>query len=225
MNKALIAALALALVLTISSGKAGASSKSQSSKLFKAFWQVAGREESRNQPADWRANDGSGPSIGWMHFNQAHSIHLLMREAYKADPAKFKAAFNDQWQNFANEAWVKKANLNDWLYKGLLLNWLKSSWGIQIQGVVAKKYYFDPTMAMIDRIRPSADDVYRVVVASARINMAMSKVEALVRAHDTAEAFTNYLLQRDTGKIIWHRWGRTLKNARSMLSHNNLAIT
>lgn len=230
-NKAILAAVALVMLLSMASASAGFDrdmqrlNSIQMDGVFKAFWWVAGREESRNKPDDWRANDGSGPSIGWMHFNQAHSIHLLMQEAYKADSAKFKAAFSDQWQNFANEAWVKKANLNDWLYKGLLTNWLASAWGIQIQGVVAKKYYFEPTMAMLDRVRPGTDDVYRVVAATARINMAMSKVEALVRDHATAEAFTNSLLQRDTGKTIWHRWGRTLKNAQSMLSQNKLAIT
>lgn len=192
--------------------------------LFEAFWLTAGREESRNRLNDWREVDGRWASIGWMHFSQGHSIHLLMKEAFANDPDQFNAAFGAYAPCLANERWVRSTNLNEPTIKPLLVGWLGTPWGEQIQRHVAKKYYFDPTMEMMDRVRMDADAVYRVTAASTRIFTAMKNVEDAVEAAETAEDFTDIFLQEYEGQEVWHRFGRQLKNAQSTVATGQLAI-
>ena len=194
--------------------------------LFEAFWQTAGREESRNKLDDWKDSDaGGGPSIGWMHFNQDYSIHLLMEEANADDPGQFKSVFGGYSDSLASASWVKSANLNEPNLKATIQQWLASPWGEKIQKAVAKKYYFDPTMQAFDELRPSADSVYRVVGASTRIWCDLNKIRAGIEANPTVEGFSEQL-RTAKGEHSWAniRFDRQLKNARSTVAGEGLAI-
>lgn len=196
-----------------------------SGSLFDAFWQTAGREESRNRLDSWRADDvGSGSSVGWLHFNQSHSIHLLMQEAYADNPTLFENTFGGMATSLRDSSWIKSANLNTPVVQDVLLKWLSSPWGEKIQKLAAKKYYFDPTMQMIDRVRPSASPEYRVVAASTRVWTNMGRVEQAVRDFESAEAFTAHFRNTVGGDIGRYRFTRQLANARSTIAGRGLEI-
>lgn len=198
----------------------------RNNKVFEAFWQVAGREESRNRLDDWREVKGRWASIGWMHFSQGHSIHLLMQAAAADDLARFNGTFGEYADNLRSESWVKSANLNNEPLKSKLKGWLGTVWGEKIQRQVAKQYYFDPTMAMMNEVRDDASDVYKVVAASTRIFMAMDLVRDAVRLDASPEAFSDRFerLYKEQGNVVWNRFPRQLKNAKSMLASGQLAI-
>src|SRR5690606_19105505 len=118
------------------------------SKEFEAFWQTAGREESRNKLDSWLGSDaGGGASVGWLHFNQAYSLPAIFQAANDINATAYREQLGAYADNFLDEAWVKKANLRDQSIQAAVVRFLGTPLGEQAQKKVAFDQYWAPTLA------------------------------------------------------------------------------
>lgn len=210
----------------------GAGQNSEEGALFEAFWQVVGREESRNDPTSWRANDlGSGASVGWIHFNQSYSLPTLLQHASQHDQNQWQALTGAYSQQLANPTWVKANNLNEPEIKNALLRFLGSPYGIEQQKAEARRSYWEPTLQAFEELRPDASDEYKVIAASTSVWIGPNRVRQAIALADTANDFNKWwennppydVKGSGATETIRSRMPRQLENARSMLAYGQLA--
>lgn len=198
-------------------------------RLLEAAWQVAGREESRNNVADWRENDlGGKVSAGYIHLNQGYTLPDLFQIAARRDNAQFRALVGAYADNLLNPVWVKSTDLNEPGVKQAIIRLLGSPLGQLAQKEVFYTSYWTPGVQALLQVHPNADDVYKVTVAATKVWT--SELDAAMRASATADAFAQYLINNPISKdpdaeIAKWRMPRTVQNARSMLATGRLANT
>lgn len=186
--------------------------------LFDAFWHVVGREESWCEHDYWTADDvGNGVSVGWIQFNQGYGLLDLLRLAQR-DSRAFASTFGPYASNFANEKWVKSANLNTPNLKKVLIDFLVSEYGVLCQLRTAYEYYWVPSQQAVNQAHgTSVDNVYRILAGSCAVQFHPTVWGPMIRQQRTAlgltEAAKKHLLSKGHHVIVQHRLPRQLKNA------------
>lgn len=191
--------------------------------VFRAFWEVVGREESYCDYSHWTGNDAnSGVSVGWIQFNQRSGLTYLLQRAYQTDQAAFVQAFSPYHPQFSDTQWVKSAPLNQAPYKRLLSDFLISEFGQRMQVETAYYSYFQDAQNWVNQYQPNASDEYRVLVGSAAVQTSPRLWKSWVRQAPTFESFSDvwedWLRSRGLKEIADHRIPRQKQNIPLALS-------
>jgi hypothetical protein len=137
-------------------------------------------------------------------------------------PADFAGAFGVYASRFANVGWVRSANLNQPVYKRILLGFLVSNFGRECQRMAAYRYYWRPAQDYIDTNRvEGVSDLYRVLVGSCAVQFAPAVWQGWIALHGTAQKLNDaagaYLRAKGHHTIAQHRMPRQMSNAKKAL--------
>lgn len=203
-------------------GSGGEPSPAAKGRVFEAFWYTVGREEGPCQWDKWTANDvGHGVSIGWIQFNQKSGLVYLLQNAARINRDAFNSIFGDRADDFANAQQIKDMDLNYSENKELLLRFLRSNFGKQMQIETAYQNYWLRANNYVDQHRPGASDEFRVIAGLLSVQFSPSLWQRWIRESYTAEEANakaqRFMYAKGYNTIAKWRYPRQLANTRKAL--------